>query len=142
MGLVYAEIELINAGDLELARRYYIGEDEIKRMWVTGLVDTGSYMLCINESIQAQMQFPVMEKRIGQMANGDRIECDVVSQVEVRFKNRRTICNAMILPGDSEVLIGAIPLEDMDVLIHPLRQELIVNPDHPYFAQMKLKRIR
>ncbi len=142
MGLVYAEIELINAGDLELARRYLIGEDEIKRMWVTGLVDTGSYMLCINESIQAQMQFPVMEKRIGQMANGDRIECDVVSQVEVRFKNRRTICNAMILPGDSEVLIGAIPLEDMDVLIHPLRQELIVNPDHPYFAQMKLKGIR
>ena len=142
MGLVYVEIELINAGDLELARRYFIGEDEIKRMWVTGLVDTGSYMLCINESIQAQMQFPVMEKRIGQMANGDRIECDVVSQVEVRFKNRRTICNAMILPGDSEVLIGAIPLEDMDVLIHPLRQELIVNPDHPYFAQMKLKGIR
>jgi len=142
MGLVYAEIELINAGDLELARRYYIGEDEIKRMWVTGLVDTGSYMLCINESIQAQMQFPVMEKCIGQMSNGDRIECDVVSQVEVRFKNRRTICNAMVLLGDSEVLIGAIPLEDMDVLIHPLRQELIVNPDHPYFAQMKLKGVR
>ncbi len=142
MGLVYAEIELINAEDLALFRKFYIGEDEIKRMKVTGLVDTGSYMLCINESIQAQMQFPIMEKRIGQMANGDRIECDVVSQVEVRFKNRRTICNAMILPGDSEVLIGAIPLEDMDVLIHPLRQELIVNPEHPYFAQMKLKGVR
>ena len=142
MGLVYAEVELINAEDLALARKFYIGEDEIKRMYVTGLVDTGSYMLCINESIQAQMQFPIMEKRIGQMANGDRIECDVVSQVELRFKNRRTICNAMILPGDSEVLIGAIPLEDMDVLIHPLRQELIVNPEHPYFAQMKLKGVK
>lgn len=142
MGLVYAEVELINAEDLALARKFYIGEDEIKRMNVTCLVDTGSYMLCINESIQAQMQFPVMEKRIGQMANGDRIECDVVSQVELRFKNRRTICNAMILPGDSEVLLGAIPLEDMDVLIHPLRQELIVNPEHPYFAQMQLKGVR
>ena len=142
MGLVYAEVELINAEDLALARKFYIGEDEIKRMYVTGLVDTGSYMLCINESIQAQMQFPVMEKRIGQMANGDRIEYDVVSQVELRFKNRRTICNAMILPGDSEVLIGAIPLEDMDVLIHPLRQELIINPEHPYFAQMKLKGVK
>lgn len=142
MGLVYAEIELINAEDLALARKFYIGEDEIKRMPVIGLVDTGSYMLCINESIQAQMQFPIMEKRIGQMANGERIECDVVSQVELRFKNRRTICNAMILPGDSEVLIGAIPLEDMDVLIHPLRQELIVNPEHPYFAQMKLKGVK
>lgn len=142
MGLVHAEIELINAEDLALANRYYIGEDEVRRMWVTGLVDTVSYMLCINESIQSQMQFPVMEKRMGQLANGEIIECDVVSQVELRFKNRRTICNAMVLPADSEVLIGAIPLEDMNVLIHPQRQELIVNPEHPYFAQMKLKGVR
>lgn len=49
------------------------------------------------------------------------------------------MCNAMVLPGDAEPLLGAISLEDMDVLIHPLRQELIVNPDHPYFAQMKMK---
>jgi hypothetical protein len=48
----------------------------------------------------------------------------------------------MVLPGDSEPLLGAIPLEDMDVIIHPLRQELIVNPEHPYFAQMKMKQYR
>jgi hypothetical protein len=45
----------------------------------------------------------------------------------------------MVLPGDSEMLLGAIPMEDIDVLIHPLRQELIVNPEHPYITQMKLK---
>jgi hypothetical protein len=78
MGLVHAEIELINAGDIALARRHYIGEEEIRSIRVTGLVDRGSYMLCINESIQSQMQFPVMERRTGQMANGEIIECDVV----------------------------------------------------------------
>ena len=139
MGLVYAEIELINGGDLEMARRHIIGEEEVKRMPITALVDTGSYMLCINKTIQEQMQFPVVEKRKAQLANSEIVECDVVSMVELRFKNRRTMCNAMVLPGDSEPLLGAIPLEDMDVLIHPLRQELIVNPEHPYFAQMKLK---
>lgn len=51
MGLVYAKIELINAEDIALARKYFIGADEIKRMSVTALVDTASYMLCINESI-------------------------------------------------------------------------------------------
>jgi hypothetical protein len=45
----------------------------------------------------------------------------------------------MVLPGESEPLLGAIPLEEMDVLIHPLRNELIVNPEHPYFAQLKIK---
>ncbi|MCA0383428.1 MAG: clan AA aspartic protease [Bacteroidetes bacterium] len=139
MGLVYAEIELINGDDLALQRRYIIGEEEVKRMKVTALVDTGSYMLCINENIQEQLQLHVVEKRKAQLANGEIVECDVVAPLEVKFKNRRTSVNAMVLPGDSEVLLGAIPLEDMDVLIHPLRQELIVNPDHPYFAQMKLK---
>lgn len=139
MGLVYADVELINAEDLALSRRFIIGEDEIRKITLNILVDTGSYMLCINESIQEQMQFPIVEKRKAQLANGQIVECDVVSQVELKFKNRRTYCNAMILPGDSEPLLGAIPLEDMDVLIHPLKQELIVNPEHPYFAQMKVK---
>ena len=139
MRLIYAEIELINGDDLALVRRHKMDADEVRRMTVSSLVDTGSYMLCINEEIQQQMQFPVVEKRKGQLANGEIAEFDVVSSVELHFKNRRTICNAMVLPSDNEVLLGAIPLEDMDVLIHPLRQELIVNPDHPYFAQMKLK---
>lgn len=139
MGLVYADIELINADDIAFARRHIIGEEEVKRMNVNMLVDTGSYMLAINETIQEQLQFPIVEKRKAQLANGHVVECDVVSSVEVRFKNRQTTCRAMILPGDSEPLLGAIPLEDMDVLIHPLRQELIVNPEHPYFAQMKMK---
>lgn len=139
MGLVYAEIELINGGDLELVRRGYMDQDEVKRMWVNVLVDTGSYMLAINENIQEQLQLPVVEKRKAQLTNGHIVECDVVAPVELRFKNRQTTCRAMVLPGNSEPLLGAIPLEDMDVLIHPLRQELIVNPDHPYFAQMKMK---
>ena len=139
MGLVYAEIEIINGEDIALARRHIIGQDEIKRIWVTALVDTGSYMLAINENIQEQLQLPVVEKRKAQMADGSIVTCDVVAPVEIKFKNRRCSCSAMVLPGDSEVLLGAIPLKDMDVLIHPLRQELIVNPDHPYFAQMKMK---
>ncbi len=139
MGLIYANVEIINAEDLTFARRHYIGEDEIRRINVSMLVDTGSVMLAINESIQEQLQLPIVEKRKVQLANSHIAEYDVVSQVELRFANRRTLCNAIVLPGDSEPLLGAIPMEDMDVLIHPTRQELIVHPDHPYFAQMKMK---
>jgi len=139
MGLVYAEVELINAIDLGLAKRYRIGEEEIKRMTVTMLVDTGRVYMCINESVQAQLELDIVEKRKGQLANGSIVEYDVVGPIEVRFKNRRCVVDAMVLPGDNELLLGAIPLEDMDVLIHPYRRELIVNPEHPYFAQMTLK---
>jgi clan AA aspartic protease len=139
MRLVYAETELIYGGDLELVHRNLKDKDEVKRMWVTALVDTGSYMLCINENIKEQLELRVLETRKGQMADGSIIEHDVVGPIELRFKNRRTLTNAMVLPGGNEVLLGAIPFGDMDVLIHPQRQELIVNPDHPFFAQMKLK---
>ena len=63
----------------------------------------------------------------------------MVGPIEVRFKNRRCVVDAMVLPGDNELLLGAIPLEDMDVLVNPYRRGLIVNPEHPYFAQMSLK---
>ena len=62
------------------------------------------------------------------------LKCDAVSSVILKFKNRTTNCVAMVLPGDARPLLGCIPLEDMDVLIDPLREKLIVNPEHPYFA--------
>ena len=139
MSLVYADIELINGDDLALVRRKMMDQDEVKRMPLNILVDTGSYYLCINETIQEQLGLTLIEKRKGQLADGSIVEYNVVGPIEVRFKNRRCHVDAMVLPGENEPLLGAIPLEDMDILIHPQRQELIVNPDHPYFAQMKLK---
>lgn len=57
MGLVYAEIELINAGDLEMVRRNILDIDEVKRMQVEMLVDSGSYYVCINETV-VRLAFP------------------------------------------------------------------------------------
>jgi clan AA aspartic protease len=141
MGLFHAEIELINGADLVLAQKHIIGEEEIKRMKILPLVDTGAITLCINENIQEILQFPVIEeKRRSRLANGQIAECDVVAPVEIRFKDRRCLTSAIVLPGDSEPLLGAIPLEEMNVLINPLRQEL--TPAHPDMVISKLLGIR
>ena len=47
------------------------------------------------------------------MADGSIVECNVVALVEIKFKTQRSSYSAMVLPGDSKVLIGAIPLKDM-----------------------------
>ena len=117
MGLVYAELVLINTVDVELAKRNIIGQEEIKSIRVNALVDSGAYNMCINEIIQSQLQLPFVEKRTGQLANGEIETYDLVGPVTVKFKNRTTICNALVLPGDNEILLGAIPMEDMDVVI-------------------------
>ena len=139
MGLVYADIELINAVDFENAKRHIIGEDEVKSMKLNVLVDSGAYMMAINETIQAQLELPFVEKRKVQIADSSVAEYNVVGPLYIRFANRKATCNAFVLPGDSEPLLGAIPMEEMDVLIHPLRQELIVNPEHPNYAVLKMK---
>ena len=139
MRLVYAEIELINAADVANAKKHIIGEEEIKRMRITTLVDSGAYMMAINETIQGQLDLPFVENRKVQLASSEVVQYPVVGPLMVKFANRTAICSAFVLPGDSEPLLGAIPMEEMDVLIHPKRQELIVNPAHPNYAQLKMK---
>jgi clan AA aspartic protease len=139
MGLVYAEIELIRGDDLALHRHGVITEDQIKRLKVNVLVDSGAGMLAINEHIKAQLDLPVLDKQVAQLADGRELELEIVGPIEIRFENRRASADAMVLAGDAEVLLGAIPMEDMDVLIDPKQQRLIVNPSNPYIVKKSLK---
>lgn len=136
--MVYAEIELINGEDVLLARRHIIGQEEIKSTRVNMLVDSGAYMLTINENIQAYLQLPFRERKRCEVADGRIVECDIVGPVDVKFANRSATCNAFVLPGSGEPLLGAIPLEELDVIIHAKRQELIINPLHPEGAVLRM----
>ena len=139
MGLVYANIELINSGDEEMLSRGLIQKDTVRKTNVDALVDSGAYMLCINDKIRTQLGLRTIATQSAQLANGDITEVEIVGPVEVKFLNRSTSCRAMVLPGDNEVLLGAIPIEDMDVIIDPREQKLMLPPDRPYMAQKSLK---
>lgn len=139
MGLIYTEIELVSTDDLALTRRGYLKEADVKRTKVRALVDSGAYMLAINENIKLQLDLPELDQQIAELADGSKTKLEVVGPVDIIFKNRSTTCRAMVLPGNSEVLLGSIPMEDMDVLIDPKQQRLIVNPETPYFAKKPLK---
>ena len=139
MGLVYAEIELFNTGDIEMVNRGFLKSEEIRKAKVSALVDSGAYMLCLSEKIVNQLGLRFIMKQTAQLANGTIEEVDIVGPVEVKFLNRSTSCRAMVIPGDNEVLLGAIPMEDMDVIIDPRDQQLKLPPDRPYLAQKSLK---
>ena len=139
MGLVYAEIELVNSGDVYSAQKGYIQVDAVKRLPVKALVNSGAYMLAINESIKIQLDLQRVDEQVAELADGSQVKLEIVGPIEIRFENRRTNVDAMVLPGNSEVLLGSIPMEDMDVLIDPKQQKLIVNPASPYIAKKSLK---
>ena len=116
MGYVYAEIQLTNEDDLAFRRRGWAAENEIRRVTTTALVDSGAYDLVLN-----------------------KVEVDLVGPVEVRFEDRVAIVTALVVPEAEEVLLGAIPMECLDVIIDPLRERLLVNP--PETTNKKIKRV-
>jgi clan AA aspartic protease len=96
------------------------------------MADTGALHLCIPEHIAIQLELEELYKREVTTADGRKHLCSYVGPVEVKFENRGCFTGALVL-GD-EVLLGAVPMEDMDVLLSPARQAVIVNPDSPNIA--------
>ncbi|MDB9514928.1 clan AA aspartic protease [Kamptonema animale CS-326] len=139
MGITYAEIELISGDDVVLHRRGYIQKDQIRTVTVRALVDSGSSMLAITEAVKNQLNLLKIDEKQAELADGSIVRLEIVGPVEIRFENRITTVRAMVVPNSNIVLLGAIPMQDMDVLIDPKREQLIVNPESPDIARMLLK---
>ncbi len=139
MRYVYADIQLTNEDDLAFHRRGWAAENELRRVTTTALVDTGAYDLVINKEIQEQLQLPLIGKRPVRLADESIMEVDLVGPVELRFEGRIAIVTAVVVPNAEEALLGAIPLECLDVIIDPLRERLLLNP--PETTNKKIKRV-
>ena len=121
MGLIRATVTLLNPT-----------KPALLGLEVTALADTGAVHLCIPEHLAVQLQLRELERREVVLADGHRSSVPYMGPVEVRFANRRCFTGAMVL-GD-EVLLGAIPMEDMDLVLQPQLQQLTVNPSSPNLA--------
>jgi len=118
MGLIYSQIVLSNPV-----------VPELKPLEARALVDTGAVHLCIPEHIGLQLKLKPVEQREVLVADGSRHLCDYVRPIKVQFENRQCYAGALVL-GET-VMLGAIPMEDMDLVVHPARLKLSVNPDSP-----------
>ena len=124
MGNVYAEITVKNAGDLFLRQKGQIAEQDVRTVTLTAIVDTGATTLVINEDIFNQLGLSVLEKRMINLAGGAKVEAKVTDAVQIHWKNRLAVVSAVVLP-EGKPLLGVIPLEFMDLIVDPIRQELV-----------------
>ena len=139
MGHVYADITLLNSYEVTAAKKGLIADGDVKKINVNAMVDSGAMTLTINEEIARQLDLDVHERIEVTLADGSYRKCDYVGPVIIHFENRTACVRALVLPGADEVLLGVIPLEEMDVIIDPITQKLAVHPDRPDLAQMKVK---
>ena len=126
MGLIHAEVDLSNP------RR-----DELASLKVSALVDTGAITLCIPEHVAVQLDLAELEKREVATADGRHVSVPYVGPVRIRFANRSCFTGALVL-GDS-ILLGSIPMEDMDLVISSREQRVTVNPESPNIPSAVVK---
>ncbi|RMH55554.1 MAG: clan AA aspartic protease [Candidatus Hydrogenedentota bacterium] len=121
MGLVNAKIILRNPR-----------VEKLKPLEVDALVDYGVVHPCIPEHVQIQLKPEEIDKKEVILADGERKLVPYVGPIEIRFRNRIGFAGALVV-GD-QILLGAIPMEDMDLVIIPKKRILDVNPDSPNVA--------
>ena len=110
---------------------------ELAPVEVMALADSGALHLCIPEHIQIQLNLEAVDHKEVTLADGSKRLVPYVGPVELRFRNRVGFAGALVM-GD-QVLLGAIPMEDMDLIIIPKTRTLAVNPDSPNIASSIVK---
>jgi hypothetical protein len=129
MGLVNAKVILSNPrrGDLPAVE-------------VVALADSGAVHLCITEQVRVRLDLAVHSHKQVTLADGSQRLVPYVGPIELRYKSRVGFSGALVM-GD-QVLLGAIPMEDMDLVVIPKTRSLDVNPDSPNVATSIAKQAR
>ena len=118
MGIIRAEIELANPA-----------KPELKPLVVEALVDTGAMTICIPEHVAVQLALSEIETREVTTADEKSHVVPYVGPIQIKFQNRTCFTGALVI-GDT-VLLGAVPMEDMDLVVSPSRETITVNPKSP-----------
>lgn len=118
MGYVVTEVELSNPR-----------QPERRPVVVGARADTGSMMLCIPDAVARQLDVDVESMRDVEVADGRQAKVPYAGPVQVRFGNRTCFVGALVM--GNEVLLGAVPMEDMDLVVNPRLGTVTVNPANP-----------
>ena len=124
MGTFREEITLENILDRGFAKHGYIKETEVRTLKVDAMPDTGAWTLVINEELRQKLGLEIKEMRNSTLADGKTSSYAITESVNIYWKNRFTALPAVVVPGAKEVLLGALPLEAMDLIVDPVRQQL------------------
>jgi len=122
MGLTYTNVLISNPR-----------KPELKPLEIRCLADTGALMMSITETIVVQLQLDELEKRVVTIADGSTRQLPFVGPIRIDFENRFCFTGAFVL--GNEPLLGAVPMEEMDLVVQPSQQKVTANPAHPNIPQ-------
>ena len=123
MGIIYADVSVSKFGVSN------VGHPELEDITVNALVDTGALDLVIPEHLAIQLRLSDLKPREAHLADGSRKLVRYVGPIKVEMMGRDCVTAAVVM-GD-QVLLGAIPMQAMDMIVHPRTEQLVPNPESP-----------
>ena len=138
MGRVMAKVKLTNQTDVDNKQRGLISPERVRTVEVEGLVDTGATSLVIPAQIAIALGLSEIEQRTVRYADGRRAKRSVVGPLQIEILGRKMVGEAVMEPMGTQVLIGQIPLEALDLIVDPSTRDVQKNPRSPDLAQNDL----
>jgi hypothetical protein len=86
---------------------------------VNALVDIGAGVLVITELVCQKLGPEIKGLHSASLADNEKVVCKVTNPADIRWKDRKTPCGALVISGGDNIPLGAIPLEDRDLWCIP-----------------------
>lgn len=129
MGVIYADVRVSN-----------FSRPDLEEITVNALVDTGALDLVIPEHLAIQLRLSDLKPREVHLADGSRKLMRYAGPIKVEMMGRDCVTAAVVM-GD-QVLLGAIPMQAMDVIVHPRSEQVVPNPESPNVPSFLAMRTR
>jgi hypothetical protein len=125
VGRVTVDFEVANYLDVGNAAEGRLDPVKVRRMVIPGVVDSGATRLVLPLGVARQLGLKSAGKTGVTYADGKRAERDKAEGVYVVLLGRGGTFQATLEPRRRTALIGAIVLEDLDLLIDCKQQRLV-----------------
>jgi clan AA aspartic protease len=131
MGIVMVKIKLTNYVDLVNAESGLISPDQVRVVEIDAMADTGAIRLALPEDVVERLGLRREGSEGVRLADGRRLRLPLAQGIRIELLGRRAECDALVLPAGTTALLGAVPLELLDLVVVPSTLEVITNPAHP-----------
>lgn len=137
MGRVVVDFTLSNYWDIRQVEVGQLMPDRIRQTSMRGVVDTGSARLVLPDTVARHLGLGQIGEVVVRYADQRREIRPLVRDAHVQLLGRGSAFNAIVETGRDEALIGAIVLEDLDLVVDCTGQKLIPRDPERIVAEVE-----
>ncbi|MEX2015912.1 MAG: aspartyl protease family protein [Candidatus Hydrogenedentales bacterium] len=137
VGRVTIEFDLANYDDVRAAQKGEMDPTQVRRVRLSGIVDTGAARLVLPEAVVDQLGLPTAGEITVRYADQRTAKRRQVRDAWIEYAGRGGVFSAVVEPKRTDALVGAIVLEELDLIVDCTRQTLIPRDPNTIISEIE-----